>query len=142
MYKFFGPRDNEPFITIADIFGYVIAFFILWLLLLGYRTISKASTSAHSQLQNFTKPVLTVEAPVKEAKEPTQSFTDVALDLISSTSNKASKLLTKEGAEETIYSVNSYIDSVLGSTTEVLKEPNSTKKSHQRESEEDSLSSF
>lgn len=154
--KFFGNnKDTGSFITVADIFGYVIAFFLLWLIILGYRTITKVGSHApninkiKSEIVEKSKPVVleaskntTEEIQVKtdELKETTKVVADSALEIISNTRKKAEKILSKEGAEETILGVNSYIDSIIHSVSDddyiEKEEPNL------KQSKKDSLSSF
>jgi hypothetical protein len=157
MQKFFGNnKETDSLITVADLFGYIIAFFILWLIILGYKTITKASSNVpnvskiKTEIIDKASPKITeasnstkenISTKKEELTEKTKVVANSAIEIIAGTREKASKILSKEGAEETILSVNSYIDSLIHSVadTEEIKrdEPINTKPS-----KKDSLSSF
>lgn len=159
MRKLFVTREDESFFTVADIFGYVIAFFVLWLLILGYRAVSKVTSTASAlvtvqveavkeslPLDKEVKSTLTVDKEVK-GEEPNASLipelSNKALDFVSHTSNSASKLLSKEGAKDTLFSINSYLNGLIYSVSddvEDLKSGSPNEKS--RSTKEDELSSF
>ena len=157
MQKFFGNnKETDSLITVADLFGYIIAFFILWLIVLGYRTITRASSNVPSvtkirteiidkanpkitEASNSTKDALTTKK--EKIKETTEVVAKSAIEIIADTREKASKILSKEGAEETILSVNSYIDSLIHSVADAgdIKQSEHV---DQKPSKKDSLSSF
>ncbi len=167
MRKLFVTREDDSLFSIADIFGYVIAFFILWLLILGYRAVSrvthKASSIASTQFESVkeslpktieameTKPTTTTDLQtVEEDAVPTSSLipqilpdiSNKALDLVSTTSNKASKMLTKEGAKDTLSSINSYLNNLIFSVADEAKDLNVPTTNRSSKEDEDELSSF
>lgn len=153
--KFFGNnKDTGSFFTVADLFGYVIAFFLLWLIILGYKAISRASSHVpdvkkiKSEIVEKSTPIVLeasqatskkIEDGKEEVKTTSKVVAESAIELITDTREKASKILSKEGAEETILTVNSYIDSLISTVAEVKEQKD---RPNPKPNKKDSLSSF
>ena len=138
MRKLFVTRQDDSFFNVADIFGYVIVFFVIWIFLFVYRTVSKvtskASTIATIQLETVKNALplnsgKEVNKEVSEDKSTEVKREEPVASLIPAISGKAlefvsttgTKLLTKEGAKDTLNSINSYLNGVIYTTSDEVK---------------------
>lgn len=155
--KFFNNKDTGSLITVADVFGYVIAFFVLWLFILAYRAVSRVGEHVPNiskikiELLEKAKPNIneTTKVPA-QASETTQEapaskkakLTDTAIEVLANTKDKASQLLSKEGAQETIFSVNTYLNSLIQSVSSNSSDTDDQPTRAKPRPSEDTLSSF
>jgi hypothetical protein len=115
--------SSEPFFTIADLFGYVITFLVIWFIWTTYKAASNVASNAKSNAIAKVSPVVenirkeaTSLKEVSEAKTLEVQESSFLDSMLSNTKSFFSTITNSP--DEALHSLNESINHLIGSTSE------------------------
>jgi hypothetical protein len=120
---FFKNSSSEPFFTIADLFGYVITFLVIWFIWTTYKAASNVASHAKSSAIAKVSPVVeNIKQEATSLKEISKAKTlevkeSSFLDSMLSSTKSFFGTITNS-PDEALHSLNESINQILGSSSD------------------------
>jgi len=131
--KFFSSSD-EPFITIADIFGYILLFLIIWFLWTSYKAASNVAIDAKNAVVEKATPIVSeIKTRTNEVKLKSPEVIENIKEkkgstffksILSSTKSHLSEI-SNTSPEDALQSINESLNSWIGNIGDDSTSPRS-----------------